>query len=154
MHFILRSFTELSPTELYAVLRLRQEVFIVEQNCPYLDCDDKDQAAWHLLYKNDNHELVAYCRILPPFSAYPNDVSIGRVLSSASARNTGAGRKLMAHAMEIIPNLFPQNATEPLCIRISAQTYLLGFYESFGFASTGKQYLEDDIPHTEMVFKY
>jgi ElaA protein len=154
MHFTLRPFAELSLTELYAILRLRQEVFIVEQNCPYLDCDDKDQDSWHLWCSNDKNELLAYCRLLPRGLSYPNDVSIGRVISSPAARNTGAGRALMAKAMETLPTLFSHTAAQPLSVRIGAQSYLLRFYESFGFRSTGKEYLEDDIPHTEMKYKY
>jgi ElaA protein len=152
--FTLRTFPELSNTELYAILRLRQEVFVVEQTCPYLDCDGKDQAAWHLWLSNEAGEYLAYCRILPPRLAYPqyNDVSIGRVVSSEKARGTGAGRALMQEAMRIIPTLFVEKGEKTPTIRISAQSYLLAFYESFGFKSTSKTYLEDDIPHTEMTF--
>ena len=154
--FTLRFFSELSTTELYEIMVLRQEVFIVEQNCPYLDCDGKDLLSWHLLCRNEAGELVAYCRILPPRLAYPqyDEVSIGRVISSAKARGTGAGRAMMAYAMEVIPTLFTKKAGEPLIIRIGAQSYLLRFYGSFGFKSTGKEYLDDGIPHTEMRFEY
>ena len=130
-------------------MRLRQEVFIVEQNCPYLDADGKDELAFHLLGCNEQGELMAYCRLLPPYLAYPTrgDVSIGRVVTAAKVRGSGAGRVLMQTAIQQLPILFGNN----LVCRISAQSYLLQFYENLGFYSTGKAYLEDDIPHTEMV---
>lgn len=154
--FTLRHFSKLSTAELYEIMVLRQQVFIVEQNCPYLDCDGKDQDSWHLLSKNDADELVAYCRILPPRLAYPqyDDVSIGRVISSEKARGTGAGRAMMTETMRIIPTLFPKKEDEIGTIRIGAQSYLLAFYASFGFKSTGKEYLEDGIPHTEMCASF
>ncbi len=143
-------FADLSVTQLYAILRLRQEVFVVEQNCAYLDADNKDLSSFHLLgYDADG--LVAYCRLLPKRLAYSDldDVSIGRVLSAARVRGTGAGHELMRKAIAQLPVLFGEN----LRVRIGAQSYLLAFYGSLGFVSTGKNYMEDDIPHTEMVME-
>ena len=155
MNFKICHFNDLTVVELYRLLALRQAVFVVEQNCAYLDCDDKDLHSWHVLCTNEANELLAYCRLLPPRLAYPDydDVSIGRVISSAAARNTGAGRAMMQKAMEVLPTIFPilEKPNNGLQVRIGAQSYLLRFYESFGFRSTGKTYLEDGIPHTEMI---
>ena len=139
-------FDQLSTTELYAILALRQEVFIVEQNCPYLDCDGKDQASWHLQGRNADGQLVCYTRLLPRGVAYDDYPSIGRVVSSPVARGTGAGKELMTKSIEQCRHLFGNQA-----IKIGAQRYLLKFYETFGFRSTGEEYLEDGIPHTKMV---
>ncbi len=139
-------FEQLSLTDLYALLALRQEVFIVEQNCPYLDCDGKDQASWHLLGHENTGQLVCYTRLLPTGVAYPDYPSIGRVVTAPSARSTGAGKLLMTRSIELCRELFG-----PQVIKIGAQTYLLKFYEGFGFLSTGEEFLEDGIPHTRMV---
>jgi len=140
------TFDQLSTTELYAILALRQEVFIVEQNCPYLDCDGKDQASWHLQGRNADGQLVCYTRLLPRGVAYDDYPSIGRVVSSSVARGTGAGKELMTKSIEQCRHLFGNQA-----IKIGAQRYLLKFYETFGFRSTGEEYLEDGIPHTKMI---
>lgn len=147
INWICLSFAELSLTQLYDLLQLRQAVFIVEQNCPYLDADDKDAASHHLL-GYDEVGLVAYCRLLPPFLAYPHlaDASIGRVMTHERVRSKGAARAMMPLAIAKTRLLFG----EKVPIRIGAQSYLLRFYTSFGFVSTGKEYLEDGIPHTEM----
>ena len=142
-------FDDLSPCELYEILALRQEVFIVEQNCPYLDADGRDQPAWHLMARNEAGQLVAYTRLLPEGVSYPGYVSIGRVVSSPAARGTGAGRQTMQKSIEMCRHLFGNQA-----IKIGAQSYLLRFYESLGFGSTGEEYLEDGIPHTKMVLHH
>jgi ElaA protein len=139
-------FDDLTPAELYEIMALRQEVFIVEQNCPYLDCDGKDQASWHLMGRNETGKLIVYTRLLPKGLAYPEYPSIGRVVSSPSARGTGAGKELMVKSIEMTRHLFGDTT-----IKIGAQSYLLRFYESFGFRSTGEEYLEDGIPHTKMT---
>ncbi len=139
-------FHELSLTELYDILALRQEVFIVEQNCPYLDCDGKDQAAWHFQGRDELGKLLCYTRLLPLGVAYPDYPSIGRVVSSPVARGTGIGKELMTASIEQCRVLFG-----PQAIKIGAQSYLLKFYAGFGFRSTGEEYLEDGIPHTKMV---
>jgi ElaA protein len=142
-----KKFNGLTAQELYEILELRAEVFVVEQNCPYQDVDGKDKYAYHLMGYDEAGVLVAYCRLLPVGISYPNDTSIGRVASKFSARTTGVGMELMQKAMEMMQEIYPNQS-----IRISAQSYLVRFYEKFGFVSTEKEYLEDDIPHTEMVF--
>ena len=141
-------FDELSLRELYEIARLRQEVFVVEQDCPYIDFDRMDYDCWHLWAADDQGHVHAYTRLVPKGIAYPNDVSIGRVITSQPLRASGFGRKLMLKSMDACEDLWPSES-----IRISAQTYLLKFYNSLGFISTGKEYLEDGIPHTEMLLK-
>jgi ElaA protein len=141
----LKSFEELSNTELYTILRLRAEVFIVEQNCPYLDMDGKDQSSFHLMGLNDKHELAAYARLLPAGLAF-KEASIGRVLSSSAARGSGAGMELMQTAIQYIHKKFGE-----VPIRIGAQLYLKKFYERLGFVQVSEMYLEDDIEHIEML---
>lgn len=145
--FTVKKFDELNLYELYEIMKLRQEVFVVEQNCPYLDADGIDLKSYHCLLKNTNDELLAYTRIIAEGIAYQGYSSIGRVVSSPSVRGTGIGKFLMEKTIlsskEILGTNFP--------IKIGAQTYLLRFYESFGFVSTGEEYLEDGIPHTKMV---
>lgn len=143
---ILKTFHELSVDELYDLLRLRSEVFVVEQNCVFLDLDDKDQKCFHLLLYQEN-ELVAYTRIVPAGLSY-EEVAIGRVVSSPAFRGKGLGRKVMELTLEACYQLFGS------CdIRLGAQTYALGFYESLGFKSDGEIYDEDGIEHIEMVRK-
>jgi ElaA protein len=141
-------FGELTPYQLYEILSLRQEVFVVEQNCPYLDTDGKDQASYHFMCRNEAGQLVAYTRLLPKGLSYPDYTSIGRVVNSPSVRGSGIGRDLMAKSIAQCLECFGR---EP--IKIGAQSYLLRFYESFGFTSTGEEYLEDGIPHTKMVLR-
>jgi ElaA protein len=145
--FRLSSFDDLSLRELYAIGRLRQEVFVVEQNCPYIDFDGRDDQCYHLMFWDAEGELVAYARLVPKGLSYPDEPSIGRVITSQKARGTGLGRRLMLAAVAECFRLWGEST-----IRISAQTYLLSFYSALGFVSTGKEYLEDDIPHTEMLF--
>jgi ElaA protein len=139
-----KPFSELSPDELYAIIRLRNEVFVVEQNCVFQDADNKDQHAHHLMIW-DIENLVAYARLLPKGLAY-EQMSIGRIISSPVYRGTGAGKLLMAHAIDACRKLFGEGT-----IRIGAQLYLRKFYESFGFVQTGDMYLEDGIEHVEMM---
>ena len=140
------SFSELSNYQLYEILALRLEVFCVEQNCPYQDCDGKDLESWHLMGRDEAGKLICYTRLLPAGLAYPEYVSIGRVVTSPSARGTGVGKILLEKSIATCQQLF---GNQP--IKIGAQTYLLKFYESFGFQSTGEAYLEDGIPHTKMI---
>jgi ElaA protein len=141
----IKFFDMLTPFELYEVMRLRAEVFIVEQNCPYQDADGKDLKSFHLLGYNEEAELVVYSRILPQNISYA-EVSIGRVVSSPKVRGTGAGKQLMDKSIEVINQKFGD-----VRIKIGAQSYLKKFYESFGFVQTSEEYLEDNIPHIEMV---
>ena len=141
----LKAFNELTPYELYAILRLRSEVFIVEQNCAYLDEDNKDQKSYHLMgWKGEL--LAAYTRLLPKGVAYPNIPSIGRVVTSPATRGTGIGRELMQLSIHHVYEIFGTTS-----IKIGAQLYLKKFYESFGFKQTDDGYLEDGIPHIAMV---
>jgi ElaA protein len=146
MTWMLKKFDDLTPKELYSILQLRNEVFIVEQNCAYQDLDNKDLKSWHLMgMKKD--KLVAYSRLLAPGISY-SESSIGRIVSSPSARKTGMGKKLMHESIDQIKNLFNTDT-----IRIGAQLYLKKFYESFGFIQVGDTYLEDNIPHIIMLRK-
>ena len=147
IHFTSKPFYNLTLDELYAIMAIRQEVFVVEQNCPYLDVDGKDQMGVHLMGWNTKEELIAYTRLLNKGISYPDYPSIGRVVTSPSVRGTGIGKLLMEESIKVIRQLFPENKA----IKISAQCYLTRFYESFGFQSTGKEYLEDDIPHIAML---
>lgn len=149
LNFSCLPFADLSVFELYDLMRLRQEVFVVEQNCPYLDADGMDQNAWHLMGRNTSGQLLAYTRLLPIGAAYSEYTSIGRVVSAPAARGTGAGREVMQRSIELCRHLFG-----PHPIKIGAQTYLLRFYESLGFVSTGEAYLEDGIPHTKMILEF
>ena len=144
LHWVFKPFTELSAQELYAIMRLRQEVFIVEQNCPYLDADGKDLKSYHLMGYVGN-ELVAYSRIVKPGVSY-DEVSIGRVVSSTAHRKKAYGIQLMNESIQRIENLYGH-----VPIRIGAQQYLQKFYESFGFVREGEDYLEDGIPHIIML---
>jgi ElaA protein len=148
MQFVCKNFKDLSLEELYEIGRLRQEVFVLEQNCPYVDFDGKDQYCFHLMVLDQNGQLQAYSRLVPQGISYSEDISIGRVVNSKAVRGTGIGRLLMEKSIESCFEIWGKRK-----IRISAQTYLLDFYQSLGFESTGKEYLEDDIPHTEMLLK-
>ncbi len=139
-----KPFSELTNTELYFILQLRNEVFVVEQNCPYQDCDLKDLKAWHLMGTEEG-KLLAYTRLLP--QGYPyGEASIGRVVTSPAARNRGLGKLLMKESIRQIASIYDTGN-----IRIGAQLYLKSFYESFGFLQQGDMYLEDDIPHIIML---
>lgn len=141
----IKHFNELSLQEMYDFMVLRQEVFVVEQDCPYLDCDGKDQFSHHLMGYNEANKLVAYTRLVKPGVSY-QEVSIGRVITSQKVRRMGIGIDLMKKSIEAVYKLYGKQA-----IRISAQCYLEKFYGSFGFVPTGKEYLEDGIPHLEML---
>lgn len=139
-----KRFDELSADEMYTILCVRQQVFVLEQECLYLDADGKDRESFHLM-GFDGDELVAYARILDAGVSYA-EVSMGRILTTEKVRGSGAGIELMAEGLRFIRNHYGE-----VSVRISAQTYLLAFYGKFGFRSTGKEYLEDEIPHTEML---
>jgi ElaA protein len=139
-----KSFNELTNEELYKILQLRNEVFIVEQNCPYQDCDNKDLKSFHLTaWEGDS--IVAYSRILPPGISYSNAASIGRVVTSPSARGQRLGKELMSRSLENLYRLFGH-----VPVTIGAQLYLKKFYESFSFLQQGDIYLEDGIQHITM----
>ena len=141
-----KSFSDLSPVALHRLLALRSAVFVVEQNCPYLDPDYKDEYALHVMGWMGN-ELVACARILPAGVSY-DEVSVGRVATSSEVRGTGIGKILMTKTMNYINSTFGN-----VPVRISAQSYLQKYYEGYGFKRTEKaEYLEDDIPHVEMIY--
>ncbi len=146
MEFQCLAFEQLNITQLYDIMALRQSVFVVEQNCPYLDADGKDPQGWHLMAKAADGGLLAYARLLPAGVSYPEYPSIGRVVSAPQARGQGAGRALMQAAIQYCEQLF---SNQP--IKIGAQTYLLPFYQSFGFQPVGNIYIEDGIPHIAMI---
>ena len=139
-----KKFEDLSPAELYSILQLRSEVFVVEQNCVYLDLDSKDQHCYHLMGWLDE-KLVAYTRLVPPGISFEYP-SIGRVVTSPSARRSGFGKLLMEKSIDETIRLF---GISP--IRIGAQLYLQKFYTSLGFITSSDVYLEDGIEHIEMT---
>ena len=142
---ITKTFYELDTEDLYQILRLRSEVFVVEQNCVYQDIDNKDQNAIHLYYK-ENNEIVAYTRIFKPGHYYENPC-IGRVVVSKKNRGNDFGKKIMIDSMEYIKQNIKGEKIE-----LSAQKYLDKFYKDLGFYKIGEDYLEDGIPHKRMLF--
>lgn len=142
--FDIKTYDQLTKDELYEILQLRAEVFVVEQDCPYQDVDGKDKKAVHVLgYKEE--KLVAYTRIFKQGDYFEN-ASIGRVVVSKNQRKFGYGYDLMNASIHAVEKLFNTNTIE-----ISAQTYLKKFYNNLGFKEVGEGYLEDDIPHIKMV---
>jgi ElaA protein len=142
------TFSELSNEELYAILKARQVVFIVEQNCAFLDADDVDQQCRHLMAwrgEPPHRVLLAYARVVPPGLKYV-EPSIGRVVTTPEARGQGYGKELMRRATEKTESLYPG-----LAIRIGAQQYLERFYGRLGYQTVSKPYIEDGIPHVEML---
>ncbi len=144
LNWICKHFEDLTVQELYAILRLRSEVFVVEQDCVFLDADNMDQACHHLMGFNENG-LVAYTRLVPAGVAY-NEISIGRVVNSPAYRGNGAGKALMQQSIEACYRLFGKQP-----IKIGAQLYLKKFYESFGFIQCSDVYDEDGIDHIKMI---
>lgn len=146
MQFEFKNFSDLSLNELYNILQLRSEIFVVEQNCVYNDLDGFDTEAVHLFHKKEG-KIVAYARILKPGTRFA-DFSIGRVVVKQSERGTGLGIELMEAAKNYITNVLGAKK-----IKISAQSYLQKFYENLGFEVITEMYLEDEIPHFGMVFE-
>lgn len=147
IQYQIKPFSELTLNELYDILRLRQIVFVEEQQCIYVDCDNKDQTSDHIMgYLNG--ELVIYCRLIPKGIAYPEYVSFGRLANSLKIRGTGEGKRIVRMAIDFLEKKYPGEN-----IKISAQHYLLKFYESFGFKPQGEVYIEDMLPHIAMIYK-
>ena len=142
---VTKIFTELDKEELYQILRLRSEVFVVEQDCVYQDIDNKDQIATHLFYKKEE-EIIGYTRIFKKGDYYENP-SIGRVVVSKNKRGKDLGKEIMLESMKYIKNNIKGEKIE-----LSAQVYLDNFYKELGFYSKGEEYLEDGIPHQRMFF--
>lgn len=144
IHWQIKSFEQLNNLHLYKILQLRINVFMLEQNCLYPECDDKDIYSYHI-FGIDENEVIAYARLIPPAISYP-EASIGRVIVAESHRGKKIGELLMQRAIDSLDNDYPSTN-----IRISAQTHLQGFYQKLGFHSIGEPYLEDNIPHIEML---
>ena len=141
-----KHFRNLTTTELYQILQLRNEVFIVEQNCPFQDLDDKDFKCYHLMgFDTDSQKVMAYTRIVPAGVSY-EEASIGRVVTSPLARGSGIGKQLMQKSIELLEELYGG-----ISIKIGAQLYLKKYYESFGFEQVEEVYLEDGIEHILMI---
>ncbi|MBO3270623.1 MULTISPECIES: GNAT family N-acetyltransferase [Hymenobacter] len=145
LNWTLKPYPTLSLEELYALLRLRSEVFVVEQTCAFQDIDGQDQTALHLLGRTETGELAAYTRLFDAGDCYAQ-VSIGRVVVSPAYRRSGLGQELMHQSINACERAFG-----PQPIKIGAQLYLKAFYESFGFAQQGDVYLEDGIEHIYML---
>ncbi|MBU5455532.1 GNAT family N-acetyltransferase [Caproiciproducens sp. MSJ-32] len=146
MEYKIKTFDELTNKELYSILRLRSEIFVVEQNCIYQDTDNKDLKAYHLMAV-DKGELVAYLRILNKGVSY-KETSIGRVVVKKEYRRRKLGLEIINRAIDYIKDIMKENE-----IRISAQVYAKNLYKKAGFKEVSEEYLEDDIPHVEMLYK-
>ena len=145
MEYKIRTFDELSNKELYSILRLRSEIFVVEQNCVYQDLDNKDLNAYHLMAV-ENGELIGYLRILNKGVSY-KEASIGRVVVKKEYRRKKLGLEIINKGIDFIINKLQEKE-----VRISAQVYAKNLYEKAGFVEVSEEYLEDDIPHVEMLY--
>lgn len=139
----IKHFEELSKLEFHDIIQLRERVFVVEQDCPYLDVDGEDVHTYHVL-GTMNEKVVATARIFPPNTM--DEVVIGRICNDESTRGKGVGRELVKRSLNFCEEHWPTNL-----VKISAQCYLVEFYKSFGFKTIGKEYLEDGIPHITMI---
>ena len=146
MNTVIKNFSELSTEEIYIILKLRSEVFVVEQNCVYQDIDEKDQKATHLFIEKNN-EIIAYTRIFKKGDYYEENPSIGRVVVSKKERGKNLGKEIMLNSIEFI-----KKELEGRKIELSAQKYLDKFYTDLDFYSEGEDYLEDGIPHQRMFY--
>ena len=147
MIWTFKHFKELSLDEFHDLLSLRIKVFVVEQDCPYQELDGKDKVAYHLIGKTKDGKLVGTLRVLPPGVSY-EEVAIGRIVIDPSHRNKSKGSEMMDETMNFIRKKFGD-----VQVRISAQEHLEQFYNNHNFYSTEKKYLEDGIPHIEMLYK-
>ncbi|MES5957134.1 GNAT family N-acetyltransferase [Bacillus fungorum] len=146
MSWNLKKFDELTNIELYNLLKERTLVFVVEQNCPYPEVDGKDPFSYHL-FKENNGEIIAYLRIVPAGVSY-QEISIGRVFVKKEYRGQGIAEELLKKGLDFI-----QNELKEKTVKIQAQDYLRKFYSSFGFQTISETYLEDNIPHIDMVLQ-
>jgi len=140
-----KALDELSTQELFSILQLRQDVFVVEQECPYPDIDETDQLAMHCYGLDQNRELIAYARLIKPGVSYP-EASIGRVVVAPAARGLKLGKLLMLESLKEMARLYPQQT-----IKIGAQEHLEKFYTDLGFVRSSAMYIEDGIPHIHMI---
>lgn len=146
MSWKLKKFDELTSIELYNLLKERTLVFVVEQNCPYLEVDGKDPFSYHL-FKEENGEIIAYLRIVPAGIIY-QEISIGRVFVKKEYRGQGMAEELLKKGLDFI-----QNELKETIVKIQAQDYLRKFYSYFGFQAISEAYLEDNIPHVDMLLQ-
>ena len=146
MNKVIKNFSELSTEEIYNILKLRSEVFVVEQNCVYQDIDEKDKKATHLFIEKNN-DIIAYTRIFKKGDYYEENPSIGRVVVSKKERGKNLGKEIMLNSIEFI-----KKEIEGRKIELSAQKYLDKFYKDLDFYAEGEDYLEDGIPHQRMFY--
>lgn len=146
IYWDIKHYSELSKDEFHDLIQLRINVFVIEQNCPYQELDGKDKDSFHLIARDEHNHLVATARILPKGISYPNDVAIGRVVIAPNYRMHKLGHQLMQECLDFITAEFGETS-----VRISAQKHLENYYAQHKFIPTGKEYLEDDIPHVEML---
>lgn len=145
--WIVKHFESLTADELYKAMQLREKVFVVEQACPYLDADGKDLKCYHIIAFDKNKNVVAASRIAPPGVIY-NEPSIGRVVTEKTLRRTGLGKALFKRSMDFCEETFGK-----IPVKIMAQSYLVMFYENFGFEVCSDEFMEDGIPHVYMITK-
>ncbi len=145
MKWSLKKFSELTNHEIYKILKLRNEIFIVEQSCPYMDCDGKDEESYHL-FAEDGEDIIAYLRIIKKGIIY-DDVAIGRVCVNKKYRKNNLGREMLLRAISFIESELKEKK-----IKIQAQSYLYDFYKSLGFNEISDTYLEDGISHIDMIY--
>ena len=146
MEILIKSFDQLGTQELYDILALRSEIFVVEQECAYQDLDYLDQQSTHVLGTEDG-KLIAYTRVVPPGLSYDDYVAIGRVVVDRKHRGHNLGYEIMEVSNKLAIQTYKRS------IKISAQVYAIPFYEKLGYSVVGEEYLEDDIPHTAMILK-
>jgi ElaA protein len=146
MNWKIKKFKELNVEEIYKILALRTDIFVVEQNCPYQECDGKDKNSYHL-FSEENGEIIAYLRIIEKGISY-DEISIGRVCINKTHRGKGISREMILKAINFVESNLNENT-----IKIQAQARLLEFYNSFGFEKVSEEYLEDNIPHIDMIYK-
>ena len=145
----IKHYNDLSINEFHDIIALRIKAFVVEQNCTYQDLDGKDKKAYHLIVRNGMGDIVATSRLLPPGLSYENECAIGRVVIDETIRGQGIGHDLMDRCVKFSILEFGETP-----IKISAQKHLEKYYEQHDFKSTGNEYLEDGIPHVEMILKH
>lgn len=148
MEWSIKKFSDLTLDEMYDSLYLRTEVFVVEQKCCYQEVDNSDKVSYHIFAKDSEGTIVAYARILPAGISF-DEVSIGRVVVDKNYRGQGLSRELVKRTLDFIKNEFNEKV-----IQISAQEYLINFYKSFGFEINSDVYLEDNIPHIDMILQF
>ncbi|MDC1186443.1 GNAT family N-acetyltransferase [Crocinitomicaceae bacterium] len=145
MQVEIKHYNEITLNEFHDLIALRIQVFVIEQDCPYQELDGKDKMAYHLILRNVEGAIIGTTRILPKGISY-SEIAIGRVVVAENFRYLKLGHLLMLKSIAFIEEKFGKQD-----IRLSAQTHLVNYYATHGFTSTGKEYLEDGIPHTEML---